>query len=61
MNHELQDVHGSLDIKKAEKPEIKLPTSFIIKKTRDFQKNICFIDYSKAFDRVHHKELWKIL
>ena len=37
--------------------------SWIIKKSREFQKNIyfCFIDYAKAFDRVGHKKLWKIL
>ena len=35
----------------------------IIKKKREFQKNIyfCFIDYSKAFDCVDHNNLWKIL
>ena len=35
----------------------------IIKKAREFQKNIyfCFIDYVKAFDRVDHNKLWKIL
>ena len=35
----------------------------IIKKVREFQKNIyvCFIDYSKAFDCVDHNQLWKIL
>ena len=33
----------------------------IIEKARDFQKNICFIDYAKAFDCVDHKKLWKIL
>ena len=29
---------------------------WIIKKAREFQKNIyfCFIDYAKAFDRVDH-------
>ena len=31
-----------------------------IEKAREFQKNICFIDYSKAFDCVDHKKLWKI-
>ena len=36
---------------------------WIIKKARELQKNIyfCFIDYAKAFDRVDHKKLWKIL
>ena len=36
---------------------------WIIKKAREFQKNIyfCFIDYAKAFDCVDHNELWKIL
>ena len=35
----------------------------IIKKAREFQKNIyfCFTDYTKAFDCVDHKKLWKIL
>ena len=33
---------------------------WIIKKAREFQKNICFIDYAKAFDCVDHKKLWKI-
>ena len=36
---------------------------WIIKKTREFQKNIyfCFIDYAKTFDYVDHNKLWKIL
>ena len=36
---------------------------WIIKKTREFQKNIYlyFIDYAKAFDCVDHIKLWKIL
>ena len=36
---------------------------WIIKKAREFQKNIyvCFIDYAKAFDFVDHHKLWKIL
>ena len=34
-----------------------------MEKAREFQKNIyfCFMDYAKAFDSVHHKNLWKIL
>ena len=36
---------------------------WIIKKAREFQKNIyfCLIDYAKAFDCVDHNKLWKIL
>ena len=35
---------------------------WIIKKAREFEKNIyfCFIDYAKAFDCVDHNKLWKI-
>ena len=35
----------------------------IIKKAREFQKNIyfCFIDHAKAVDCVDHNKLWKIL
>ena len=35
----------------------------IVKKAREFQKNIyfCFIDYAKAFDCVDQYKLWKIL
>ena len=47
VNHEL-----------AEEPEIKLPTSSgIMEKAREFQKNICFIDYAKAFDCMDHNKL----
>ena len=36
---------------------------WIIKKAREFRKNIyfCFIDYAKAFNCVDHNKLWKIL
>ena len=36
---------------------------WIIKKAREFQKNIhfCFIDYAEAFDCVDNHKLWKIL
>ena len=36
---------------------------WIIKKAREFQKNMyfCFIDYIKAFYCVNHNKLWKIL
>ena len=51
-----------LDLEKAGEPYIKLPTSAgIIEKAREFQKDICFIDYAKVFDCVDHNKLWKIL
>ena len=53
-----------LVLEKAEKPQIKFPTSAgSWKKTREFQKNIyvCFLDYAKAFDYLVHNKLWKIL
>ena len=50
-----------LDLEKAEEPEINI--HWIIKKAREFQKNIyfCFIDYTKAFDCVDDNKLWKTL
>ena len=62
VNRELPDVQAGF--RKAEEPEIKLPTSAgSWKKAREFQKNIyfCFIDYAKAFDCVDHNKLWKLL
>ena len=50
-----------LDLEKAEKPEIKLPTSTGSSKKQESQKSICFMDYFKAFDCVDHNKLWKIL
>ena len=59
VNCELPDVQAGF--KKAEEPEIKLPTwiGWIMEKAREFQKNIyfCFIDYAKAFDCVDHNKL----
>ena len=34
---------------------------WITEKTREVEKDICFIDYTKAFDCVDHNKLWKIL
>ena len=31
-----------------------------LRKEREFQENICFIDYAKAFDCVDHNKQWKI-
>ena len=62
MNRELPDVEAGF--KKARGTRDQFANiCWIIKKARDFQKNIffCFIDYAKAFDCVDHKKLWKIL
>ena len=46
-----------LDLEKAEDQIANI--HWIIKKTREFQKNMyfCFIDYAKAFDCVNHNKL----
>ena len=52
-----------LVLEKAEEPDQIANIRWIIKKAREFHKNIyfCFIDYAKAFDCVDHNKLWKIL
>ena len=53
-----------LGLEKAEEPEIRIANIlWIIKKAREFQKNIyfCFIDHAKAFDCGDHNKLRKIL
>ena len=48
-NHDIQMF--KLVLEKAEEPEIKLPISTgSSKKQERARKNICFIDYVKAFD-----------
>ena len=60
MNHELPDVQAGF--KKGRGPRDKIAKIlWIIEKAKEFQKNICFIDYAKAFDCVDHNKLWKIL
>ena len=62
MNHELPDVQAGFRKGRGTRDQIA-NICWIIKKAREFQKNIyfCFIDYAKAFDCVKHKKLWKIL
>ena len=48
-----------LDLEMAEEPDQITNICWIIKKAREFQKNIFFIDYAKAFDCVDHNKLWK--
>ena len=48
-----------LDLEKAKEPDQIANVQWIIKKAREFKKNIyfCFIDYAKAFDYVDHNKL----
>ena len=52
-----------LVLQKAEEPDQIANICWVIKKAREFKKNIyfCFIDYAKAFDYVENNKLWKIL
>ena len=60
MNHELTDVQAGFRKSRGTRDQIA-SIHWIIKKAKEFQKNICFIDYAKAFDHVDHNKLWKIL
>ena len=62
MNWELLDVQAEFKKGRGTRDQIA-NILWIIKKAREFQKNIyfCFIDYAKAFDCVDHNKLWKIL
>ena len=62
MNHEIPDVQDGIRKDRGTTDQIA-NICWIIKKAREFQKNIyfCFIDYAKAFDYVDHHKLWKIL
>ena len=61
-DHELPDVQTGFRKGRGTRDQIA-NIQWIIKKAREFQKNIyfCFIDYAKAFDCVDHNKLWKIL
>ena len=62
MNCELPDVKAGFRKGRGTRDQIA-NVHWIIKKAREFQKNIyfCFIDYAKVFDSVDHNKLWKIL
>ena len=62
VNHELPDVQAGFRKGRGTRDQIA-NICWIIKKEREFQKNIyfCFTDYAKAFDCVDHNKLWKIL
>ena len=57
VNHELPDAQAGFRKGRDQISNIL----WIIEKAREFQKNFCFIDYTKAFDCVDHNKLRKIL
>ena len=58
MNRELPDVQAGFRKGRGTRDQIA-NIRWIIKKAREFQKNIyfCFIDYAKALDSVDHNKL----
>ena len=62
VNHELPDVQAGFRKGRGTRDQIA-NIHWIIKKAREFQKNIYFyfIDYAKAFDCVDHNKLRQIL
>ena len=58
VNCELPDVQAGFTKDRGTRDQVA-NICWIIKKTREFQKNIyfCFIDYAKAFDCVNHNKL----
>ena len=60
MNCELPNVQAGFRKGRGTRDQIA-NIHWIIKKAREFQKNIClcfFIDYAKAFDCLDHNKLW---
>ena len=62
MNCEIPDVQAAFGKGRGIRDQIA-NICWIIKKAREFQKNIylCLIDYAKAFDYVDHKKNGKFL
>ena len=56
MNFELPDVQAGFRKGRGTRDQIA-NICWIIKKARKLQKNICFIDYAKAFDCADHNKL----
>ena len=60
VNRELPDVQAGCRKGRGTRDQIA-SIHWIIEKAREFQKNICFFDSTKAFDCIDHNKLWKIL
>ena len=60
VNCKLSDVQAGFKKSRGTRDQIA-NILWITEKAREFQKHICFIDYTKAFDCVAHNKLWKII
>ena len=62
MNYEVPDVQAGFSKGRGTRDQIA-NICWIIKKAKEFQKNVyfCFTDYAKAFNCVDNNKLWKIL
>ena len=62
MNREFPDIQAGFRKGRGTRNQVT-NMLWIIKKAREFQKNIyfCIIDYAKAVDCVDHNKLWKML
>ena len=60
MNCEIPDIQAGFRKGRGTRDQIA-NIHWIMEKAREIQKNICFIDYAKAFDCVDHNKLWKFL
>ena len=58
MNRELLDVQAGFRKERGTRDQIA-NILWIIEKSRELQKNICFIDYTEVFGCVDHNKLWK--
>ena len=56
LNQELPDVQTEFRKGRGTRDQI-VNICWIMEKAREFQKNICFINYTKAFDWVDHNKL----
>ena len=60
VNQELPDVQAGFRKGRRTREQIA-NIHWIIEKAKEFQKNICLVDYTKAFDCVDHNKMWKTL
>ena len=60
VNYQLPDVQAGFRKARGTRDQIA-NNCWIMEKMREFLKNICLIDYKKAFDCVDPSKLWKFL